>query len=89
MRASSKSMRFFLGTGAIATAMSCNIRHIKDLDISSEKAYSRLSFCQISFRVNLEPNCNLLEMAMKECHPKGFESEASEGLRFPSRGFFI
>jgi len=26
---------------------------------------------------------------MKECHPKGFESEASEGLRFPSRGFFI
>jgi len=28
-------------------------------------------------------------MAMKECHPKGFESEAFEGLRFPSRGFFI
>jgi hypothetical protein len=28
-------------------------------------------------------------MAMKECHPKGFESEASKGLRFPFGGFFV
>jgi len=26
---------------------------------------------------------------MKKCHPEGFESSASEGLWFPSRGFFF
>jgi hypothetical protein len=28
-------------------------------------------------------------MAMKECHPKGFESKASKGTLFLPGGFFI
>jgi hypothetical protein len=65
------------------------MRYIKDLDIPSEKFYSLHNSQQFSHPVNFQHNRNLLEMAMKERHPKGFESEASEGLRFPSRGFFI
>jgi len=44
---------------------------------------------QFSHPVNFQHNRHLLEMAMKKCHPEGFESSASEGLWFPSRGFFF
>jgi len=59
------------------------------MDIRLKKVYSRLNSHTFSHPVNFQHNRNLLEMAMKECHPKGIESEASKGLRFPSGGFFI
>jgi hypothetical protein len=67
----------------------CQIRQIEDLDILAKRSILFLIPTQFSLPVNIQHNPNLLEMAMKECHPKGFESEASKGLRFPTGGFFI
>jgi len=71
------------------SSIRCYISHIKDLDIFSKRSILVLIPTQFSHPVNFQHNRNLLEMAMKECHPKGFESEASKGPRFPSGGFFI
>jgi len=69
--------------------MARQLRQIKGLDISSKKVYFPFNLSTIQSPVNFQHNRNLLEMAMRTCHPKGFESEASKGLRFPLGGFSI
>ena len=76
-------------TEPLQAPIACQMRYIKDLDIPSEKFYSLHNSQQFSHPVNFQHNRDLLEMAMKACHPKGFGSEASKEPLFPSGGFFF
>jgi len=54
-----------------------------------KKVYRRLNSHTIQSPGKLSAQLQPSEMAMRTCHPKGFESEASKGVRFPFGGFFI
>ena len=56
-------------TEPLQAPIACQMRYIKDLDIPSEKFYSLHNSQQFSHPVNFQHNRDLLEMAMKKCHP--------------------
>jgi len=51
----------------------CRRRQRKALDISLQKLYPPFDFHPLSDLMSFQHNCNLLEMAMKECLPKGLK----------------
>jgi hypothetical protein len=62
--------------------IACQIRQLKDLDISLRKVYPPFNSIQFSLPVNFQHNPSLLDQGMKPSRRKGFKLK-------PSRDIFV